>query len=581
MMNNKIILLSLLLVSFSFALPSWTGPTPANNTPYGDAHLILNISDDSAMDYCNFEIDGVNQSGTLAGDLLSCSYELSFPEKYVGHHYSVIGYDSVSSVEYATNTRTIAYYGCGLVNQSVQLKTDVTYDSNSMCFQFGASDITLDGKGYTMYGLPGALYGVFSYEFSNITIEHLNISNFNYAIWILGDATPVYDVNIIGNNISYDAQAYGTIGIGVMPTYGNRYNIINNTVFQANYNLYLNLDGVDAIDVNVIGNTLTDAYLDDSLGFLINRGNGLFMKDNRLINNRAGSYIAIQNVTLRNNFYNNRAWDEILDCTSGYSGQLVNARGETFNETKVDYTSLLDGWAGQQFYFLGFQGGIPTPPPAGNVSIGNKGVYFIQNVGGPQLNTFSMYWDVGDIVNTTWQSIELWNYQTGTWTLMANNPNPGTRSVTAIDVAYPYGGEYYLFGHEVNNTIPITTFTLPMASENQSVIPETFWLFMLIVVSLLVLAEVSHNPMWGVVCGLLFIIAGGMIAMNGNALEMKTGANYTTYNGTAFNSSIGTLNSVQTEVYTYTPIPFVVPAIPTIIFFLMGIALMWSYMFRK
>ena len=143
----------LIAISCSMALPVFSAPTPSNNTPYGDYQLILNISDDSAMDWCAFEIDGVNQSGTLSDDFLSCWYELPQASKYVGHNYSVIGYDSVSAVEYATDLRNIPYYGCGYVNESVKLKTNVSFNGSwATCFQYIASSLTIDGNGYTVDG---------------------------------------------------------------------------------------------------------------------------------------------------------------------------------------------------------------------------------------------------------------------------------------------------------------------------------------------------------------------------------------------------------------------------------------------
>jgi hypothetical protein len=110
--------LVVLLASVSFADPSieFVSPTPTagtNHTTYG---MVFNFSSNESLEATGnyIEIDGVNNSCSVADDNLSCSYTLVYADHKYNNTYDLIAWGNVSD-EYYSDTRQFDYYGCGVV----------------------------------------------------------------------------------------------------------------------------------------------------------------------------------------------------------------------------------------------------------------------------------------------------------------------------------------------------------------------------------------------------------------------------------------------------------------------------------
>jgi hypothetical protein len=599
---------------------NFSSPTPDNQVPYGGAFFIINLTDISPMDWCNIEVDGINNSGTLSGDALSCSYEIPYANKYVGHNYSIRGYDSVSSVEYKTGLRIIPYYGCGYVNESVTLQTNVSFRNDWNCWYVIAHYITLDGNGYTVDGsdgLGGLIYpnGVEAADFTtDFTIKNLKAQNFFFGIGCGDSCTNVMVENNTLTNIYFQAINVGatfngtirnnviegvTGGSGI--TLDNSYdysiyaynNIIRNNGVGNPYGIILAATGTD---IYIYNNTLYNAGLTGIYATASAPGNlgSVFISDNNVFGSEKGiDAQAMANVTLSGNTIRNSSilgmrlanelttiYDNVyvdntvaLDFDNAFFGnQYITASNELVSGTRIDITDVQD--SGEIYYISPT---VVNTLPLGKANVGNQHVNLAFINGAPSIDNMIFHWRNSDVMTINETTITLENYDGFSWTNIGDPPNIITNVIQANNIVI--AGDIVILGDVGTNPSAINIF--PLGSDNQSIIPEIFWIFLLCVASLLILAEVSHNNMWGIICGLLFIIAASMIATNGYNLEMKTGANYTTYDGSSFNYSIGTATTVQDEVYNYSPIPFMMPQMPTIVFFLMGIALIWGYALKR
>jgi hypothetical protein len=457
----------LIAISCSMAVPVFTSPTPSNNTPYGDYQLILNISDDSAMDYCNFEIDGVNQSGTLSDDFLSCWYEMPQVAKYVGHNYSVIGYDSVSSVEYATDFRNIAYYGCGYINETLTtLKTNVSFNGSWVaCFIWTGNSMTLDGAGYLVDGGSADWNVVMLADYTDgTTVKNLKVRNFATGL-ACGDSCSnvLYENNTL-TNITLNALYMGATAGGIVRnnyvngfhdtgiSFGNTYDyniqVYGNTVIGDNeelyygdteYGIYVGASG-NTIDIhnNNISNVLTTGiYLTATAPsnlFDVNVYNNriigvpygittilienITITNNRIINSSSlGLYLANHFDTLSNNQYINNTVAIDFDCAN-FDNQYIVATDEIIDGTRFYLSDI-------QAYLEAYQLSPTTlyNIPVGKANYNNVKLKYEALSGVPVIDYMRFYWNSGNSENLNESSITLENYNTGVWTMLADQPN--------------------------------------------------------------------------------------------------------------------------------------------------------------
>jgi len=239
----------------------FVSPTSTNNTNNFTYIMTFNFTYYTAMDSCLMEIDGINQTGTLSADSLSCSYTLSYYEHVFNNTYDIKGWISEGGNWYPTNeTRIIPYYGCGIINQSGTLLANVSRNGGT-CFTINTSGITFNGAGYSITGDGTAgTYGIYVNATSNNTIGNFTITNLFNGILVNGTA----DNNTITNSTLYNNVNY-QIAIG---------NGTNNLIYNNNFtdtllgydngtNTYWNTTevvGTNIIGGNVIGGNWWSNY---------------------------------------------------------------------------------------------------------------------------------------------------------------------------------------------------------------------------------------------------------------------------------------------------------------------------------
>jgi len=298
---------------------SFTSPTPANNTNNSIYPVVFNMTSSTEMESCYLEIDGANYTGTLASNNFSCSYALPFAT--YNHTYSGKGYANISGTFYATNeTRSFSYYGCGYLDETADLITDIAgapidivISSGSemptnpaACIFINASNIVLDCANHeiTGDGTPSEQDNIgiaLNDSLTNVTIKNCRVSNYTYGIYSYG--TNYFNIaNTTAYNMTpgiYSAASDGIFIVnGINDSFSN--NLIQN---NQRYGIY-----IENVNYSIISDTVSRYNLGSGSASGIALGS-------------PSSYNTIRNITANNNhhaFYLDSFTDNnlITNCSS-------------------------------------------------------------------------------------------------------------------------------------------------------------------------------------------------------------------------------------------------------------------------
>jgi len=232
---------------------------------------------------------------------------------------------TLSTLAYAANVTS-----CGTINESTLLVSDI--NTTGTCFTINASNIVLDGNGFTLLGNNSLTFiGVLNPGFSNVTIKNMIIVNTSQGIVIL---SPSSNTTTIFNNTINTTNAASLNGDGVPIIINNstNNNISGNRlstsgssaqgtifVFNATNNTFAN---------NIVTTSGSDAV---TLLFVFNAG------DNNVTGNTlsaTGQGISMQSVSQRLRITSN-------NITSGGNG--INIEGASSNHTILSNTINTNG----------------------------------------------------------------------------------------------------------------------------------------------------------------------------------------------------------------------------------------------
>jgi hypothetical protein len=258
----------ILMASLANASVFFTYPTPANNTNDLIYPIVFNMTSTDAMGDNNFiEIDGGNNSCTLATNNLSCIYTISYGLNTIFNHtYSAIGYANISGAYNTTNeTRVINYYGCGYVYTSGTLIGNVSISDGNPCFEVQVFNISFDGRGYTINGSGGGA-GIDSKGYGYNNYSNFKITGFDNGIYMEETGGKIalntrYNklVNITAYNNSDGIHLY----FNNIASYAS---IINCTVYDnVDYGIYL-WDDNDIVTGNNVYNNGVQMFSDTGNG---------------------------------------------------------------------------------------------------------------------------------------------------------------------------------------------------------------------------------------------------------------------------------------------------------------------------
>jgi parallel beta-helix repeat protein len=246
--------------------------TPTNGTNNFTYGIIFNMTASPSMPMSTgyIEVDGTNQTCSLASDNLSCSYALSYPEHLFNHTYSAIGYANFSGSYNITNeTRIVPYYGCGYVNGNGTMLGNVSRDMSNgdACFVPYANNTIFDGAGYTLSsnstsGSTGILFTSYT---TNNSYKNLNIYGFGIGVafqrahsnnltnsTLYNNVDEGAEIGLSNNCVFTNNTVFGS-PIGLIIASANTNNITNNTIRNNSvFGISISLSSSN----NIINNTL-------------------------------------------------------------------------------------------------------------------------------------------------------------------------------------------------------------------------------------------------------------------------------------------------------------------------------------
>jgi hypothetical protein len=114
---------------------------------------------------------------------------------------------------------------------------------------------------------------------------------------------------------------------------------------------------------------------------------------------------------------------------------------------------------------------------------------------------------------------------------------------------------------------------------------EILGLYLLSALALCILSEISRNYMWGIIGGIILLLAGMQMVIDAHALETRIGSDYAIFDISTLDPSIygnsTDVSGFSTATYVFTPINLPVPNMATILLVLSGVAMAYSYAVRN
>jgi parallel beta-helix repeat protein len=273
---------------------------------------------------------------------------------------------------------------CGYVNTNLTLWNSI--GSNGTCFIVNASNVIIDGAGFTISG-NGTDYGINITGFNNVTVKNFaGINNFSYGIYALNSVNSTILSNII--------QTWAADGYGVFLNADNMTNITGNNITtngSTAYAIFLQ----SSSNNNIIGGTANTSgtngyavYLDSSsnnnliTAITINTfggwGYGFYLSGSSK-NNVISNSIANINGNNAIGFYlwsysNNNSFTNITANTNGTNsyGLMIDLSG---NNSVTNSIANTNGSAAYGFYLEDASSNNVTNSTANTNGINGWGFY--------------------------------------------------------------------------------------------------------------------------------------------------------------------------------------------------------------
>lgn len=463
---------------------SFTSPTPPNATNNFTYANTFNCTSTSALSEGNLiEFNGVNRSATLSSDNLSFTYQPTYAEHIYNSTMTAKCWGNVSGTYVQGNeTRTVPYYGCGMVTASSSLISNVDITGSGKCFQINTSNIIFDGNGYSVDGddttgggggcsANYAGISIYGTSLDNITVQNFNIRDFDYTISIFPIA--VTDSNFIVRNNSVSSSE-----TSCMCMLGNNISIYNNT-FDTCSESGIWGDNI-ATNTTIFNNTFTN--ISGSGFFDIVGANDITIWNNYFNGSILGSYIAVSGIyfnttkTLGTNIiggaYIGGNWYSDYTGVS-YDGSGIGALTYATSPGTTDYLPLT--------YLSGVEPNITLNYPSNGTNITSSTVIFNWTTVGSDASYLSNITDVSmgvvcsdvlTINNTptyctvlgvptgqyTW-FVESWNDTTGSYNRSYNATFNVTENIVNITINYYNWSPYATYTTSWNTVTTADTGT--------------------------------------------------------------------------------------------------------------------------
>lgn len=343
---------------------------PANNSIIQNFPQTYKFSSSMPMQACQIEIAGVNKTGTLSGSNYNCTYTSVVGDQTYGQNYNITNaYAMVNNTVFTLSggATNVSWYSCSNIASNTTLLYNISTTSN--CFGINDNNLLLDCNGMKIEGTTSVIAITPLVSKQNATIKNCIIKNVSYGIYcaqadcklvenntlsycVSGciyyyiDGAGVAGLTIKNNNIPITTTGisiYAQSPSGVPYGTSSNLNIINNSVLNSSYGLYLS--GYDQNKVHFNNYTISDNNFTGSSYAVYLYQASMGSRQTHFLNNTfTGNkfygkfYWYAKNSSLDNRIYNNY-FNDTVSILSGDITLFANY----FNTSKTLGTNIIGG----------------------------------------------------------------------------------------------------------------------------------------------------------------------------------------------------------------------------------------------
>ena len=380
----------------------FVSPTPDNASNSLSYPLRINLTSTDFMSDCKIEIDGVNKTGTVSANNLTCTYTLPYSEHLFNHSYTIKAFANITTYLQSNETRIFSYNGCGYVNSNATLSNNIDGNNVSTCLTLNSSNLLLQGQGYNIYNASTAIYASF---LSNVTISNTSFSNLS--------AYAIYPINSF--NISVINNTFTNISYSIYLSNSSNSLISDNVLFQNLYGIsaYVS-DEVNITNNNISNSSIYGIFADGSTSLILQNnisksgyGIGAIGGTSNIINNTIANVsdgIYLLGTSELVNLTNNSIYDStISDIYSNI--RSLNITNNTLYRSNKKLTFDLTGSfssSGAHTYLIHSQNWTNLPY-TNQTLFKEKSFHMVSE----NYSNMTFYWEASELEK---QPIELWAY---------------------------------------------------------------------------------------------------------------------------------------------------------------------------
>ncbi|MBI2631622.1 right-handed parallel beta-helix repeat-containing protein, partial [Candidatus Pacearchaeota archaeon] len=272
--------------------------TPTNNSIFQtkDVNVNYTVSDETALDSCKY----TNTTGVV-NYTITCGENLTSLHWLVGiNNITVYAKDTAGNENGAAITFNLTVVdSCAILNQegaTYRQLVNILSASGASCINITASNVTIDGNGYSIRDNTFNAVGIYSRNTRNTTIRNTNVSVGGYGIYLeIVNSSKIYNNSINSTNWT----AYGI--------YLNSFSQFNNV--SANI---VNTNGTSAYGILINTNSMNNSIVGNIINASGNLSRGIVLQTNANNNtisfnniNTSGNFTNQHGISISNSLFNN------------------------------------------------------------------------------------------------------------------------------------------------------------------------------------------------------------------------------------------------------------------------------------
>ncbi|MBI4009863.1 MAG: right-handed parallel beta-helix repeat-containing protein, partial [Candidatus Aenigmarchaeota archaeon] len=245
------------------------------------------------------------------------------------YNITFIANDTAGNINATEKTNFTVEQGCGTISANLILTKNLM--SNGTCFNITASNIFIDGNGFTITG-NGSGLGVLVGNVENVSIRNFG-GIVNYSLGIIASSALSFNITISNNTIRAGSEP-GSFGINLQRL--RSATVTNNTVTTTATGITGIFLGLNASSSNITANNInTTGTIATGIGIDSNSSFNNITDNNITVNGSSAAGIAMTNGAARNLISSNTIFS-----LNGAGVSMTNANSTTVENNRINASSI-------------------------------------------------------------------------------------------------------------------------------------------------------------------------------------------------------------------------------------------------